>query len=536
MRLFLACLTLLPTAAFADSFTLNSAPTSVTVYAGTGKVTREIAFSVPAGRHEVVLPGLPRTIDPATLRVTLDGAVLGATQFRRDAVPPQPDTDSVEIEQAQARIDAAREALQSLDDQVATARLEAEAAEAAARFLSDLGQNEALPTDIGNLRDLAQMIGAETLAAKQRILRAEQEARRINKSREDLENELEDARAALAALTPPAEETAQLKLALDAAEAGDVGITMTYLVGAAWQPVYDVYLAADDLRLQRGAMVSQWSGEAWTDVALTLSTFQLTSQTAPREVFPIPLTFGDKPKPVPLPELNPRAADLAAAPMMQTSAPREEVAKAAFDGPGVSYAVTAPVSIASNVDAVRVALDTLAFDARQFARAAPRYDTTAFLMAGFTNTTQEPLLAADQASLYLDNTLVGSSYFEQIPAGAEAELPFGPIEDLRLSYTVLDQSEGDRGIINKSNARSEMARMDIENIGNQTWQVEVQAAVPYAVQEDLEIDWSASPPPDSRNINDKRGVLQWDSTVPAGTTTQITLRTDLKWPEGKVLR
>ena len=537
MRLALACLMTLPAAGFAETFTLRSDPRAVTVYADAGKVTREITAQLPAGRHEVILPGLPRTLQPELLRVSLDGATLGSTQFRGDAVAPQPAADSARIEAAKDRIKAAENALQDLDDRVAEAELAGQAAQATAKFLGALGDNEGLPTDVASLRALAQMIGSETLAAERVALGAAQEARTINAQREDLEQALKDARAALAALTPPPEKTAQLTLGLTAKEAGEVTISLTYVVGASWSPVYDVYLSGDTLDLQRGAMVQQWSGEVWTDVDLSLSTFALDTRTAPREVFPIPLRITDKTEPVPKVFSRAVGADMATAePLIEAPVIAEEAARASFDGPGVAYVVANPVSVASDVDAVRVALGTLNFTARRFARAAPRYDSTAFLMAEFTNTTQEPLLASREAALYLDNTLIGRSGFEPVPAGARTDLPFGAIEDLRLTYRVLRESEGDQGIINRSNAKSETVRMNIENIGTRDWDVEVQAAVPYAVQDDLEISWSAEPAPDARNIKDRRGVLQWNASVQAGATASIRLRTDLKWPEGKILR
>lgn len=327
-----------------------------------------------------------------------------------------------------------------------------------------------------------------------------------------------------------------MTLALDAAQAGEVVITLSNLVGASWQPIYDMYLSDDTLAVTRGAHVSQWSDESWQDADLTLSTFALQQQTAPREVFPIPLTISDKVAPRPKALNSATSADLGAVAMMKVPVMLEDTATASFDGPGVRYRVTSPVSVASNVDAVRVALDTLEFDVRRFARAVPRFDQTAFLMATFENDTQEPLLASGKASLYLDNTLVGTTYLDHVPAGGETELPFGPLEDLRLSYTVLDQSKGDRGFISRSNTKVETVRMDIQNIGQKGWDVEVLTAVPIAVQEDLKIDWTATPMPDSQNIDDRRGVLQWDTNVPVGTTTQIKIETDLNWPDGKVLR
>jgi hypothetical protein len=38
-----------------------------------------------------------------------------------------------------------------------------------------------------------------------------------------------------------------------------------------------------------------------------------------------------------------------------------------------------------------------------------------------------------------------------------------------------------------------------------------------------------------QDTDDKRGVLAWDLTVPAGQTQDITLSTRESWPEGKEL-
>lgn len=541
MRLFLATLICLPGVALADTFTLPSAPGAVTVYSDAALVQRTVTFDAPAGQHEVILPGLPLDLAPDGMRVSLEGASLGATGFRRDAVAPRADPNSAEVMRAKEAIEVAEAAVRTHDADIEKLRAIAEGARGQIAFLKGLAQNKALPADVASLGQMSEMIGSEIRKAQLQVIDAELDAVQANLAREDLETDLKNARAALAALTPPAEEAAQLSLAMTAGEAGAVTLTLSYLVPANWQPAYDIYLTGEGasaaLDLRRGAMVQQWSGEAWEDVALTLSTFALSTQLAPNEVFPTPLYLQDPISPQAKASSRSLQNDMAVSgAVMAEPVLLEEAATANFDGPGVTYVAGTPVSVASGVDAVRVALDTLSLDARRFARAAPRFDTTAFLMAEFTNTTAEPLLASRSAAYYLDNTLIGRGGFQQIPAGGEAELPFGPIEDLRLTYTVLDENEGDRGIIRRSNERTQAMRMDIQNIGATEWDVEVQAAVPYATQEDLEITWNATPAPSSQNINDKRGVLQWLTSVPAGTTAEILVETELKWPEGKVVR
>lgn len=139
-------------------------------------------------------------------------------------------------------------------------------------------------------------------------------------------------------------------------------------------------------------------------------------------------------------------------------------------------------------------------------------------------------------SLFIDNTFVGETRFDQVPAGTEADLPFGPIEAPRLSRSALDENNGDRGFISRTSTQTENARLNIENIGAVDWRVEVIDSVPYSIDEDLEITWTASPQPNVVDLDNQRGVLEWDVDVPAGTTTLIYVDQDLQWPDDKVLR
>ncbi len=286
-------------------------------------------------------------------------------------------------------------------------------------------------------------------------------------------------------------------------------------------------------------MVTQYSDENWNNVAMTLSTLQPSSEVAPREVYPMLRRIVDKERSRKLitsrmsDDMEQLADPIIEAPVIVEAAPSAIIS---FEGPGVTYAAASPVSVATGADATRVPLGNLTFDAKRVAVAVPRYDQTAFLMARYTNTTNEPLLNAETATLYIDNTFIGVTHFDQVPAGAETDLPFGPIEALRLSRTVLDENNGDRGFITRTNAQTEKARLNVENIGTIDWQVEVIDNVPYAVDEDLDISWAASPTPDVTDLDDKRGVLQWNIDALAGATTSIKVNQDLQWPDDKVLR
>ncbi|MGJ8597093.1 DUF4139 domain-containing protein [Sulfitobacter sp.] len=538
MRFLPLALAALPLPALAGTYTVTSAPTAVTVYSGFAMVTREVSVEVATGAHEVIFPDLPQWVDANSLRVSLNGADLGGTRLRTDALPPQPDGDSAAVIAAKKQIEIAERALRDLDDAIQDAGFGAIAAEARVKFLQGLASSETLPSTPQALSELALMIEDQTLVANVARVQALRNVRDIEEGRDDLERTLADAHAALTALTPPTEPKALLALSVATKEAGTVLASISYPARASWQPTYDVVLTrgdADSMTLRRAALIYQNSGENWDDVTLTLSTLTPSGQVVPSELYPPLLRFED-------PQLREKlqrstaslSADVAGAPMaVMEAAP---VPQPNFDGPGVTYTLPAPLTIAQSAEGARVELDALTFDARVFARAVPAYDPTAFLMAEGTNASLEPLLAAQSAQIFIDGALVGRSVFEAVPAGGMLTQAFGPVEDLRLSHKVTDQSEGDRGLINRSNAQTREVRMTVENLGSQAWDIELLEALPYSEQDDLVIEWNAQPKAALKDVEDRRGVAQWDISLAANATQEITIEQIVRWPDGKVLR
>jgi hypothetical protein len=61
-------------------------------------------------------------------------------------------------------------------------------------------------------------------------------------------------------------------------------------------------------------------------------------------------------------------------------------------------------------------------------------------------------------------------------------------------------------------------------------------AVPYSEQDDLEVEFEASPSVTRRDPDGQRGILEWDLEVPAGDTQEVTFDYTLTWPSGFVLQ
>jgi uncharacterized protein (TIGR02231 family) len=324
-----------------------------------------------------------------------------------------------------------------------------------------------------------------------------------------------------------------------AAAAGEQTVTVTQYVGnASWRPVYDLNLTRDGddaLVLNRSVLVTQYTGEDWAGVALTLSSSRPAEQAAPSQLWPELRSIGPE---METEDLRVRKSveggaeiDLA---VVAEAAPAI-TAGVALEGDTVVYIYPEAVTVATGSEDLRLALDSLSFSPVVEAVAVPRIDRTAFVMASFTNASDEPLLPGE-AMLFREGVLVGSTWLDVIAPGVETDVGFGAIETVRVKREMPTRAGGETGVFTSSNQQSESAVITVENTGNEAWPVRVIDQVPYSEQDDLEIEVSASPEPNETDVEGQRGILAWEFDLAAGAKQTITLEHVLTWPEGLILR
>jgi len=532
----------MPCAVMADDIPLTSDVSAVTLYPQGATVQRTASFDAAAGQHDLILVDLPQDTDLATVRVKVAGAEMGGITTRRTAQPPRSERQTAAVEAARDEVERREEALGAARADIARVRLAVDAANAQAAFLGQLGQGDGIAAqEVSTLRELAQMIGQQTLEAREGAHDAARAATKAERALKDQIEALEEARQALAALVPEDEDRAMLAVSVTAADQTSGTLEVTYQTwNAGWAPVYDMTLtretegAAGAIDIRRGAYIQQMTGENWQDVALTLSTVRPSGQTQPSPIDPLLRRIG-APEPAMRKEMLGAQMDSMA---MSEAAPAPSsviAATARFDGLSVSYEYAPPVSVASGTDALRIALGTLQTEASVHARAVPLYDSSAFLMAEFTNDMGEPILPGETHH-YLGETYVGMTQGDLIAAGGESSASFGPIDGLRLTRTTLDREEGGSGLIRKSSDLTETVRIEVENLTDEAWPLRVLDRVPYSQQEDLRIDWQAEPRPTETDVEDQTGILSWEFDLAPGASRDLALEYDMQWPEDQVLQ
>ncbi|GAA6181544.1 mucoidy inhibitor MuiA family protein [Shimia sp. NS0008-38b] len=542
--LFAAALTPLTSPLWADTILVNAPVTAATLYSEGATVTRSVPFSAPEGSHEILITNLPESLDPLSVRVTLDGANLGTVAVRESRTLPHLTEDSVDLKTAKSLLEEAEATLASTQDARDDVLMQAEAARARMTYLATLKGPSDTAASPETLSATLALIGKETLAAQREAATAEREARRFDKALEEQTEAVKEAQQTVDALTPSQSDNAMLAIAMTASADTDATLTLTHLADdVEWVPVYDIHLDnLDDpsLRMKRGAFLYQDTGEDWDNVAITLSTSRPDEQNTPATLYPR-RHYIYKPEPQPKMQLDRSyvASEMGAMadPVVEPVLIEESADFGmGLDGLTATYTYDKSVSLTSGSDYLRIALDTLDLSPKIYAMANPLHDDTAFLMAEATNTSGEMILPGFVSNAYLNGTFVGEIDLPLISKGAEMDLPFGAIDGLRLTDVVTDRITGDTGVITTRNERSETRVFTAENLTDRAWDLRLIGQVPYSEQEDLVITHQAQPAATDTNYDDKRGVLMWQTPLNAGASFDVTLSHKLQWPTDMELR
>ena len=253
-------------------YDLATTITGVTVYPDRALVLRrgEIAIE-SAGEHAVRIGGLPLGVQSDSLRASGTGPA-GMRILEVEQAPeyhPGPPEEELrrlrdEIMVLERSLAGQDERLEVLEEQQGWLRT---LGEQSARGLAwSMARGTAKPED-------AQSIFTYTAEESRRLSTARQETQR---ERDDTSNTLEARRREYAELgggRQPDRVSATVRITLEAP--GAITVELSYLIaGAGWRPRYDARVTSEPpgIHLTQQALVTQRTGEAWTQVDLTLST------------------------------------------------------------------------------------------------------------------------------------------------------------------------------------------------------------------------------------------------------------------------
>lgn len=517
----------------------------VTVYPDGAVVTRLGKAALLQGASQIVLRGLPASVDPGSIRVEAkgDGAfAIGAVDVRQ--VPGD----------ARPAIDAALEGkIRTLQAEKATLAGQVSAVEAKRATIENFGRTgpdklgpdgKALP--VGDWPAVFDAIGTALVKVQGELL--------------TLRNRIADVEAEIAALEkarPQGLRSGQPKrdvaIAVEAEKPVAAEFSVSYRVaGASWLPVYEARLstgsagAAPEIAFTRRAEVRQRTGEDWGEVAVELSTTRSAQGTRAPELNPLRIAFYEPPvtydrrargmvAPAPAsPALAPRPQAEADAQVAEaTPEPKRAEVQTASVTAGAyqaSFKVPGRVTIPPDGSSKAVVLTQARIKPELAARATPELEEKAYLEASFSHDDEVPLLAGE-VYLHRDGAYIGRGRLGQVAPGDKVELGFGADDRIKVTRAPVRRRENDSGWLGQVRTDLREFRTVVKSLHVQPVKLTVTERVPFSENSAITIELlSQTTPPSEKQVGDKRGVSAWSFELAPGAQKEIRLAYRIKYP------
>jgi len=546
-----AALIVAPSFAGAAEIELSSRIDRVTVYPDGAVVTRLGKAELLQGASQIVLRGLPATIDPASIRVEgksySEGPGNGA--FSVGAV-------DVRITPGEARpvLDTVIEGkLKALHQEKATLEGTISAIETKRATIERFGQTgpdklgpdgKALP--VADWPAVFDAIGTA-------LVKVNDELRTARTRAGDVASEIEALERAKPRPGRPGAPKRDVAIAVEANAPVAAEFAVSYRVsGASWTPVYEARLATTtarpEINLVRRAELRQRTGEDWSDVGLTLSTTRSAGGTRAPDLPAMQVMFFEPPvlyesrqrmAPAPMAAARAKAAAQAAA-----EAEADKTARAAEMRPAevetaqldagtyqASFQVPGRVAIPQDGSSKTVILSQSRIEPGLSARITPELEETAYLEAAFTHEQEAPLLPG-AVFLHRDGTYIGRGQIGLVAPGDKVELGFGADDKLKVSRAPVRRRENEPTWLGQSRTDLREFKTVVKSLHAQAIKVTVTERVPFSESSAITIETIAAQttPPTEKQVGTRRGVSAWTFDLAPGAEKEIKLAYRIKWP------
>ncbi len=555
-----AALILAPGLAAAAETELSSRIDRVTVFPDGAVVTRLGKTNLLQGASQIVLRGLPATIDPASIRVEGKGDgtfSVGAVDVRITPGDAKPVLDTV----LEEKLRTLRDEKEKLSGQIGAIESKRATIERFAQVGPDkLGPDgKALP--VADWPAVFEAIGTA-------LVKVQDELRGTRNRLSNVEAEIAALERARPQAGRPGAPKRDIAIAVEAPQPVAAEFTVTYRVtGANWTPAYEARLTTTgekpEIALTRRAEIRQRSGEAWDDVALTLSTTRSTGGTRAPDLTPMQVAFfepqimaeararaqalarkAEAEKAAPASALQRRAAGMAvpAAPAPEDSLAKPviaaDVTEAAIEAGAyqANFQVPGRATIPQDGNSKTVTLTQRKAEATLAARTVPELEQKAYLEAGFTHDEEAPLLAG-RIALHRDGTYVGMGQFNLVAPGDKVELGFGADDRIKVSFAPVKRRENEPSWLGQTRTDLREFRTVVKSLHAKPVKVTVLERIPFSESSGITVETIAAQttPPTEKQVGDRRGIASWTFDLAAGAEKEIKLAYRIKWPGDREL-
>lgn len=543
----------------ADKLPVSTTISDVTVYTDQAQVTRQAKITLTGEERSLLLTDLPLTIQPESFRVRGTGTVAVRLLGVKTETVHTTEPVAERVAQLEQQIEALNDQLRQLKERLKSLNLQRDfvmklGEKSVDRFSRGLAEQR---VDLNQTNELMEFVGRRYSELSDAIAQHEQQERELNKQltavlhqKSDLEYSDRD------------KSSYSLTIGILPSGTGEFDLEVLYTVDrASWQPLYDLRVDTHRgvLQLDYLAQVTQSTGEDWTDVALTLSTAKPGLGTLPPKLNP---WYIDVPAPPPPPvmaapmmqrkaiisagasrdadfldeydehddldnlstfDLSENAAGFAAPKTYEAESVQSQVSS---EGGVVTFQIDGNANIPGDRTPHKITIFKNEYPGKLEYIAIPKLVSYAYLQAVVTNPNTGATLLPGQATIFRDDTFIGTTELENVAPGQEFKLNLGIDEGLKLERDLIDRKV-DKRFINDKRVITYGYRLVVTNLRDRDTTLNLTEQLPVSRNEQIKVRLTRSTPQIQPG---KMGKLEWTIALRPQATQEIFYQFTIEHP------
>lgn len=512
----------------------------VTVYPDSALLTRQATIKLNPGEYKVIFSGIIPEIDENSLRVSAAGnaaARIFGAQLKTEYLENVPSE----------KIKDLQEQIQKVEDELSRQRDIQRILQEEKGFLDSLRffSNTQIPKELitkmpapAELEGTLKFLDAKLKENIAGVMEAELKVRDLSKKLEALRNELNQISGGVRKLKR------SIIVDLEIIKAQSIELNVSYLVRhVSWQPIYDARadFTKSEVEFISYGLVSQKTGEDWSDVEMSLSTARPSiggnlPYVAPWILRPYqPRVFESKMKMANRLDLTgvqyeaykteDAMAPAAAQPFVYSS-PEEK-------GTAVIYRLTRRATVKSDGSEHKLPVSSQILKAKFEYSSYPRAVTVAYLGSRVKNSADLQLLAG-RVNIFLDGDYVGTSRLNNIAPAEEFDLYLGADDNVKVKRELIEKKVDETliaGIPSPNRHTTFKYKITVENYKSRKILVKLFEAMPVSEEKRIVVKINqVSLEPKKKDWEDRKGVWLWELELEKGAKQEIVYNFSVEHP------
>lgn len=309
----------------------------------------------------------------------------------------------------------------------------------------------------------------------------------------------------------------------------------SYVVQAGFSSAYRINAtpAANAVRIDQQATLTQYTGQNWENVDVMLSTARRDSRLNPNQINPwrIALQSKEDTRARSAPAPTAKMADMA----YEAAAPASGAAPAPYYEERSTFRIwnLGKRSIESDIPLL-VDLASDEYKAEFYYTLRPSADSKGFLTARLDLATPVEL-PEGQAQLLVDDIAIGRRSISL--SGNEATLFFGQDPQITVTSRAVDSTSGSQGFISKEQTLSQQWEIVAKNTRNRDVAVRIEEPRPFVTDQEIKVELDSKPAPEQARdkLSTAENTFVWKTVLKPGEEYKISHKVFITAPQDKVL-